>query len=178
MLIVAMISYLCSVELDACDKRLYNNFFTALFHDLPEALTRDIISPVKKSIEGLDKIIQEYEQAEFNKKILPLLPQSWQNEMRYFLTDEFKSRILNNGKKEFVSSEEINKYFNHDEYSPVDGDIIKVCDHLSAYIEAVLSIEHGIASHHLIKGKEDLYLSNKNKNIAGIHFGQIFDYFK
>ena len=61
MLIVAIMSYLCSLEIDACDQRIRNNYFTALFHDLPEILTRDIISPVKKSVDGLDDIIKDIE---------------------------------------------------------------------------------------------------------------------
>jgi putative hydrolase of HD superfamily len=52
MLVVAILSYLCSVEIGSCDRRIANNFFAGLYHDLPEVLTRDIISPVKKSIEG------------------------------------------------------------------------------------------------------------------------------
>ncbi len=47
MLIVAILSYLFSLEIDACPKRGTNNYFTGLFHDLPEVLTKDIISPVK-----------------------------------------------------------------------------------------------------------------------------------
>ncbi|MCB9096469.1 MAG: HD domain-containing protein [Arcobacter sp.] len=43
MLTVAIFGYFFSLEVNACDKRLQNNFFTALFHDLPEALTRDIL---------------------------------------------------------------------------------------------------------------------------------------
>ena len=50
MLTVAFFSYFYSIKQKACDARLQNNFFTALFHDLPEALTRDIISPVKYSV--------------------------------------------------------------------------------------------------------------------------------
>jgi putative hydrolase of HD superfamily len=47
MLTVAIFSYFYSLKVNACPKRLESNFFCALFHDLPEALTRDIISPVK-----------------------------------------------------------------------------------------------------------------------------------
>ena len=51
MLTVAIFGYFFSIEVNACDKRLQNNFFTALFHDLPEALTRDIITPVKYCVD-------------------------------------------------------------------------------------------------------------------------------
>ena len=61
MLTVAVFSYFYSLEVNACDKRLQNNFFVSLFHDLPEALTRDIITPVKYSVDDLSEIIAEYE---------------------------------------------------------------------------------------------------------------------
>jgi putative hydrolases of HD superfamily len=52
MLIVAILSYLISLERRACPQRASNNYFAGLFHDLPEVLTRDIISPIKRSVEG------------------------------------------------------------------------------------------------------------------------------
>lgn len=61
MLTVALFAYFYSKNIDACDQRLQNNFYTALFHDLPEALTKDIISPVKYSVDELSNIIAEYE---------------------------------------------------------------------------------------------------------------------
>ncbi len=94
MLIVAMMSYFCSVEMGACRKRAYNNFFSGLFHDLPEVLTRDIVSPVKTSVEGLDEIIKDYEKMQFEERILPLLPSSIRNEVLYFIQDEFSNRIM------------------------------------------------------------------------------------
>lgn len=41
MLIVAILGYFYSLHIKACPKRMENNFYCALFHDLPEALTRD-----------------------------------------------------------------------------------------------------------------------------------------
>ena len=45
MFIVATFAYFFSLSVDACTARANNNFFCGLFHDLPELLTRDIISP-------------------------------------------------------------------------------------------------------------------------------------
>ena len=48
MLVVAILSYFMTLELEnPCKSRLVNNFFAGLFHDVPEALTRDIVSPIK-----------------------------------------------------------------------------------------------------------------------------------
>ncbi|MDP4095049.1 MAG: HD domain-containing protein [Bacillota bacterium] len=178
MLIVAYLSHLCSLELNACDKRIYNNFFAGLFHDLPEVLTRDIVSPVKRSVEGLDALIKEIEKLQVEEKILPLLPLSWHDEIRYFVEDEFQSRIIQNDKVRNVHSAEICKTYNSNEFSPIDGEIIEACDKLAAYIEAFLSMSHGIKSHNLMEGHELLYSKYKNKIVAGIDFGQFFDYFK
>lgn len=178
MLIVAMLSYFCSLELKACDRRLCNNYFAALFHDLPEVLTRDIISPVKASITGLDKLIKEIENRQITEKIFPLLPLYMHEEINYFLQNEFASKIKENGKIHIVTPQEINKKYNSKKYSPIDGEVLKGCDNLAAFIEATLSISHGITSNHLREGANSLYQKYKNKNIAGIEFGQIFDYFK
>jgi putative hydrolase of HD superfamily len=179
MLIVAMISYLCSSELEACRKRTCNNFWAALYHDLPEMLTRDIVSPIKSSVEGLQDIIKEYEKIQVEEKLLPLLPPSWHEEIRYFIEDEFENKIKQEGKIiKGISSEEINHKYNEDSFSPIDGNILKVCDHLAAFIETSLSIKHGIKSRYLEEGKRKIYDMCKTIQIAGINFGQIFNDFK
>ncbi len=177
MLIVAIFSYLCSREIDACDKRVYNNFFAALFHDLPEALTRDISTPVKGAVEGLKETIKEYEEIQLEERLLPLLPLSWHEELRYFLGDEHQPKRRENGKTIPINKAEVNKY-NEDKFSRLDGDIIKACDHLAAFIEACLSISHGIQSKTLKEAKNELYEDYQvRKKISGINFAQLFEYF-
>ncbi|HHX77849.1 MAG TPA: HD domain-containing protein [Firmicutes bacterium] len=177
MLIVAVLAYLLSLELSACDKRASNNFYTGLFHDLPEVLTRDIISPIKRAVEGLDNLIKEIELKQVEERILPLLPQGWHREIRYYVLDEFKSKIIAEEKVKTIQADEINKHYNEDRFSPVDGEIIKGCDDFAAYIEAFLSISHGISSHHLRDALTSLYAKYENKIIGGVDFGQLFDYF-
>lgn len=89
-----------------------------------------------------------------------------------------KVRLLKMELKKIVTSDEINKNYNKDEFKPLDGEIIKACDHLSAYIEASLSISHGITSHHLREAVDELYKKYADRNIASINFGQLFEYFK
>ncbi len=178
MLIVAMMSYFCSLELGACPKRLYNNYFAALFHDLPEVLTRDIVSPVKRSVAGIEEIIKEIEHRQLEERIFPLLPVEWHNEFRYFTEDEFACKVIENSRVRHVSSEEITAKYNFDHYSPLDGEIIKACDQLAAYIETFLSISHGIKSSHLEEGNRQLYNRHNNQVVAGINFGRLYSYFK
>ena len=178
MLIVALLSYLLTLQTGACEKRKYNNFFAGLFHDMPEVLTRDIISPVKNSIEGLGDLIKTIEDMQMEDVLLPLLPQSWRPEIRYFTENEFASKIVLDGKILEVSSEKINEYYNEDVFSPADGRIIEFCDKFSAYMEAYLSIKHGIKSQNLEDGHRQLYEKFSKTRIAGIDAGMLFDYFK
>ncbi|MCL5982941.1 MAG: HD domain-containing protein [Firmicutes bacterium] len=174
MLVVAMLGYFCSLELGAGDRRLYNNFFAGLFHDLPEVLTRDIVSPVKRSVEGLDELIKDIEDRQVEEKLLPLLPDFWHQEIRYFMTDEFKSKIQLAGQTCFVTSDKINVAYNGDEFSPLDGEVLKACDQFAAYVEAYLSLTHGIRSPSLLDGHRELCSLYRDKKIAGIDFGAWF----
>jgi putative hydrolase of HD superfamily len=179
MYIVAITSYLLSLDNNSCQKRLYNNFFTGLFHDLPEVLTKDIISPIKTSIKGLEDIIKDYEEDQMKNRLLPLLPVSWRKEMRYFTQDEFENKIKIDGKIiNGVSYVELNTLYNENEFYPLDGKIIKACDKLTAFIEADISIKHGITSKHLEEGRKNIYEKFKDKNVSGIDFGKLFNYFK
>lgn len=177
MLIVAVLSYMLSLQVNACGKRKYNNFFAGLFHDMPEVLTRDIISPVKNSIEGLGELIKEIEDRQMEEVIYPLLPGSWQEEIRYFTENEFKSKIKTEKGLELVTSEDINSRFNEDAFTPVDGEIIEFCDKFAAYMEAYLSMKHGITSNNLRDGHRQLYQKYRSSTVAGVDAGMMFDYF-
>ncbi|MCT7569226.1 HD domain-containing protein [Aliarcobacter butzleri] len=174
MLTVAIFSYFFSLEVKACDKRLQNNFFTALFHDLPEALTRDIISPVKYSVDELSEIIAEYEVEKIEDAILPNIPENIRDEFSYILgiydgiKEEFANKIKIDGKIEIV--DDISKY-NIDKYEAIDGLALKQCDKLSAFVEASLSISHGIKSKELISGKKEILKSLKE--VQGVDFKTI-----
>jgi putative hydrolase of HD superfamily len=179
MYIVAIISYLLSLNNNSCQKRIYNNFFTGLFHDLPEVLTKDIISPIKTSVKGLESIIKDYEEDQMKNRLLPLLPVSWRKEMRYFTQDEFENKAKIDGSiVNGISFSELNRLYNKNEFYPLDGKIIKACDKLTAFIEADISIKHGITSKHLEEGRKNIYEKFKNKNVSGIDFGRLFNYFK
>ena len=178
-LIVAILGYFCAAELGACDERIVNDFLCGLFHDLPEVLTRDIISPVKTSVEGLDDLIKDIEKRQVAEKLLPLLPWGWHEEIIYFTQNEFTNRVMLDGVPTEVSEEELNGKYNVDGhgYKAVDGRMLKGCDHLAAFVEAYLATEYGITSKHLLNGMADLREKYKNKTIAGINFGAVYDEF-
>ena len=82
MFIVAVYAYLFSLYLGACDQRRINDFYCGLFHDLAELLTRDIITPVKRSVAELPKILHQYEAEELHRKILDPLEQEGYGHIR------------------------------------------------------------------------------------------------
>ncbi|MDR1952463.1 MAG: HD domain-containing protein [Elusimicrobiota bacterium] len=175
MLTVAIFSYIFSTEIQASKQRFFNNFFSALFHDLPEILTKDIIRPIKSSIEGLEDIIKIYEKKQVDERILPLIPENWHKQMKYFVQDEFKNKIIENGKIKIL--DDISKY-NDDKYDPIDGKLNGVCDKLCAYIEASMALEYGIRSDSLLESKQSLYDKYSESKNGNIYFKPIFDYFK
>jgi len=172
MLTVAIFAYFYSIKVNACPKRIENNFFTSLFHDLPEALTRDIITPVKYSVDDLSDIIAEYEIKKIQDAILPNIPEFMHDEFCYILgmyedsKDEFANRIYQNGKITLI--DDVSKY-NMDKFNAIDGEALKQCDKLSAFVEASLSISHGIKSKELVNGKKQIMKGLKEINGIDFH---------
>ncbi len=174
MLIVAMLSYLFSLEIGACERRAVNNYFTGLFHDLPEALTRDIISPVKHSVRGLNSLIKTYEREEMQEKVYPLIPEAWHAQLRLFTEDEFRSVVYLDGQQVYCSSDVISARYNQDQYNPRDGEMIKGIDDLAAYMEAQLARDNGIGSPELTRARQSIKKKYGKTSIAGIDFGQLY----
>lgn len=186
MLVVAILSYFYSLKTKACKKRLENNFFCALFHDLPESLTRDIISPVKYGVKGLNEIINEYEMRLIDERILPFVPESFRDEFSYilgirnengkFIKNEFENRIFD---KKSLPHEGTMENVNEDKFNAIDGKALKYCDKLAAFIEAGISISYGVKSKELIDGfnKMDEFFKNK-PSVDGVNFNEICEEFK
>ena len=174
MLIVAMVAYLLSLQAGACPRRCINNYFTGLFHDLPEALTRDIISPVKHSVRGLDNLIKSYEKEEMEEKVYPLVPAAWHGDLRLYAEDEFRDVVYIDGVPTTTTSDEIGQHYNKNSYNPRDGQLVKAVDDLAAYLEAYLARANGIASPELKRASESIKRKYRDYHIAGIDFGPLY----
>ncbi|MDR1946682.1 MAG: HD domain-containing protein [Desulfovibrio sp.] len=182
MFITACYAFFLSMSLGACPARRVNNFFSALFHDLPELLTRDIISPVKKSIAGLDQLIRAYEQDELKRKVLdPLVADGCApiaDRLSYYLGleigSEFQECVIRNGKTEKISFSELQRDCNRDELDPKDGEALKICDTLAAYIEAYTAMRNGIASDQIQQAFWRIREQNARRMLGDIHIGALF----
>ena len=136
-LIVANMMYLHDLDEGVSGRQIYNDYYTALFHDLPEVLTKDVITPVKVNVHGLVEILDEYEHELVNSKIMPLIPEAWRDEFRFLTFDPFAD------KDDAI-------------FGKVDGKCIKLCDVMGAYLEANVSRRIGIHSSKLRQGEESL----------------------
>lgn len=166
MFIVATYAYFFSLMAGACTARCCNNFFCGLFHDLPELMTRDIISPVKKSSNALASLIRQCEDEEMERRIFAPLRGSGEfglvGQLRYFLgidfNSEFQEGIRRNGIAESVQGgfSELQTKYNQDAFDPRDGQLLKACDNLAAFLEADTSIRNGVSSPHLYDARARL----------------------
>ncbi len=174
MFFVAVVTYLLSLEYGACDRKLYNNFFAALFHDIAESLTRDIISPVKYGVEGLDELLADYEKEAVEERLLPMLPPYLRDEMRYFVNDEFADKIMVDGNLELIERVDLmESKYNSDSYNAIDGSLIKTADHIGAFMEAAASIRNGVNPPSLQEAKSGLMKKYQAFSIFGIDIEKI-----
>jgi putative hydrolase of HD superfamily len=176
-LYVAILSYLFSLEIKACPRRCVNNFLTGLFHDLPEVLTRDIISPVKRSVEGLSELIKGYEKEMLDKEVYGLLPEGWHADFEMFAEHEFGNFATVDGKVVAVPAAELHERYNDDAYNPKDGELVKRADHLAAFVEAYAGIRNGSTSQDLQYAKVKIRGQEQNAQYAGLNFGEIYSDF-
>jgi putative hydrolase of HD superfamily len=159
-----------------CSRRVINNFFSGLFHDLPEAVTRDIISPVKQATDELPSIVKRIEDEIVSSELVPLMEPFFVNELMYYTSSEFTNRIRRgDGKTEETTWEDLNSKYNDAAYDPVDGRLVRLSDHLGALLEADASIRHGITSEHLVRGRDSMLSHYKTgEMVNGIDAGRLF----
>lgn len=157
LLYVAVLSYLFSLSSGTAEPRRVNNYFTGLFHDLPEALTRDIISPVKKAVVGLDEWIKAYEQDEM-RKVYALLPEGpvWRDPLRMYTEHEFE---------DVHAGGEVVR----------DGTLVEAVDKLAAFVEADEAIRNGNPSSELRNALQSIRAKyGQTHDLAGVDLAAVY----
>lgn len=159
--LVSAYSYLFSTSMDSCPMRIANTFFGALFHDLPELVTQDIVNPVKHSSSCVTRIIEAYEYQEMERIIInplkeevPHIAKALQYLLGYDVGSEFYNTVIEADSPRIVSFRALHQEYNSVHYTPKDGTLIKLCDNISALIEAHTSIIHGVRSPQLIEARQ------------------------
>ena len=136
-LMVADMMYLHDLDVGASDQEVYNDFYSGLFHDLPEVLTKDVISPIKENVSGLASILEGYEHDLVESTIMPLLKDEWRDGFRHMVYEPFTDvDIPGFGRR--------------------NGTDLKACDLMAAYMEANISRRYGISSNTLLEGERGI----------------------
>jgi len=186
MFLVATYAWFFSVEAGACQARRQNNFFTGLFHDLPELLTRDIISPVKSSDASIGELIKQYENQELERKILGPLKsggcEDLAERLSYLLGLEVGSEFIATVREQGpdgvqicnATEAELLGAKNRDELDPKDGPLLKMCDRLAAFIEADTALRNGINNEQLHQARWRIRQMYEHRpEIMGIQVGAL-----
>ncbi len=186
MFLVAGYAYFFSLSLGACPARRVNNFFAGLFHDLPELLTRDIITPVKRSVNQLPGLLRAYELQELERRVFgPLSAGGYDllaERLRYYLglvgegvTSEFDETIRDSsGQVRCLGSfDALHAGGNVDELDPKDGELLKACDNLAAFIEAHSSVRTGIATPNLHEAIARIRGDFRHRSLGPLSLGTI-----
>lgn len=170
-MLVACFMLLFSRELNACKTRTVNNFFAGLFHDLPESVVRDIISPVKRATVDLPDIVRKIEGQVCAEELYPKMPGHTHKEISYLLgtdsngIDEFTNRYVDEeGVTRVIGDSDGLEKYNEDRFKMIDGALLKVADEMAAFLEAERSISYGVSSTHLQNGMANIrfkYLRDK-----------------
>jgi putative hydrolase of HD superfamily len=176
---VAVMTLLLSRSCGIGGSRLYNNFFCALFHDLPEAVTRDIISPVKQATDRLPSIVKSIEERIVEQELIPLMDDCYRDELLYFISSEFDNRIKQpDGQVRSVSFDELNSAYTDPACYPVDGVLVRAADHIAAFLEAYSSIHYGTTSRHLEEGRANIIrLYPEGSTVNGLDIAGFFKEF-
>lgn len=182
MFLVATYAYFYSLTVQGCTARCNNNFFCGLFHDLPELLTRDIISPVKRSVPLLPDLIRKYEEEELESHIFaPLRAQGLNglaDDIGYYLglatgSEFYESTRVDGVVKRIDSFATLHQSCNANALDPKDGELIKVCDTLAAFLEANNSLRHGVSSAHLVQAAGTLRQQLQQCPISELDLGAL-----
>jgi len=182
MFIVACYAYFFSLVLGDCRQQCQNNFFAGLFHDLPELLTRDIISPVKRSVQKIGDLIKEYEDEEVRRRVINVLEQggytTLSKRLSYFLGvelgSEFLPTIIQSGTCREVTRDQLRTRYNTDASDPKDGHLLKVCDSLAAFIEAYTAMRNGITTDQLQQAVWRIRSDYSQVSLGdGVHIGSL-----
>jgi putative hydrolase of HD superfamily len=134
---VTFVAYLMAEETN--NVNVLNAIERAIFHDVPETLTGDIISPTKRRVEGFESAVEEVESKMVHKVLLPLLPNKIAKHYDPLMLKPFEGGI--------------------------EGKIAKASDLMGSLIECQMEIENGMQTGFFSRGYESLKNQLKAMNL-------------
>lgn len=138
--IITFFAYCIGILEGLDDTTVTDMMLTALYHDIPEAITGDIITPTKKAVPGLESAIESVEQEMVHDYLLS-----------YIVDTSFHDMLA---KKMLTPWQEEN------------GKLVKLADTLSAYYEAKIESPHSVAYVEVVEKLQKI-LSESGKGYMG-----------
>jgi putative hydrolase of HD superfamily len=137
---------------------------------------------LKKSAPEIADLIRAYEEKELERLVLePLRGGGYPDiaaRLEYYLGkeigSEFEACVMRGGRVQRVSSEELARRFNADGFDPKDGELLKMCDSVTAFIEAYAAIKNGISAdqlHQAVWRLRNQFL--EKPEVAGVQVGAL-----
>lgn len=87
----AVFAYFMSLERGYSEEVATNNFFMGIFHDVPEAFTMDIPSPIKDKITGFRELTEAYELRMMEEKFYPSFSKTVQKALKEIMFEDKKN---------------------------------------------------------------------------------------
>jgi putative hydrolase of HD superfamily len=134
---VTLISYLLILENEIKNDK--DILLKAVFHDVPEALTGDIISPTKRKVKGFEDVVEKVEKYMMSEYISPILPKSIRNSVERYSLYPFEGD---------------------------DGKLVRTADLTAAILECRMEIESGNANNIFVEAEKSM--REEIKKIGGV----------
>ena len=84
----AIFAYFMALEKGETEAVATKCFFMGIFHDVPEAFTRDIPSPIKDKIPGFRELTEKYELQMMEKNVYPYLSEETANALKEVMFED------------------------------------------------------------------------------------------
>jgi len=165
---------------------LYANFFGGLFHDLPESVIRDIVSPVKRATANLPEIVKQIEDSIVREELYPLMSEYlFKDELMAFTNHEFEDRVVMTESDDpeppcYTNEDFLNLLQNPPALGlPIMGNLVGLCDEYAAFLEAYQSIYHGISSNYLKDAANNIRSGLlEDGRVGGLNVAKMFEGFR
>lgn len=87
-------AYLMAVEIGETEEIATKCFFKGIFHDVPEAFTKDMPSPIKDKIPGFRALTEEYENKMMEKSFYPFVSSEVEKALKELVSDSAENNKL------------------------------------------------------------------------------------
>jgi len=172
-LMVANLTYLVGLERDYPPEQILANYYAGLFHDLGEAMTRDIVRDVK-ALPDLSDVMahaSDFASREFKDTLTCMLPPAWYQQVEY---------LAAHGLEDADRPEEPPHLYGPaadgctDSWPVWQEDVVTGADDFANFVEAASSVDYGVAPPAIRQAVERMMLSKRSAKRL-VEFGGAYE---